>query len=230
MRVVWPFALAALVSLHASSSSAQTPQSPNPDPDAPKRIFGIVPNYRTSPTLEDYTPLTAKEKLGIARDDAFDRGTFVLAALFAGDAQLTGADPEFGRGVPAYARYFAASTADWMIGDVMTEGIYPALLHQDPRYFRRGEGSGWSRLAYAMGQIFVTHTDAGGMAFNYSEIAGNATAVGISNAYYPGGRTWSNNAWKMGSQVGVDMASNVLKEFWPDLDRAWNRMMSRAKR
>ena len=31
----------------------------------------------------------------------------------------------------------------------MTEVIYPSLLHQDPRYFRRGTGSVWSRVGYA---------------------------------------------------------------------------------
>jgi hypothetical protein len=46
-----------------------------------------------------------------------------------------------------------------MIGNFMTEAIYPTLLHQDPRYFRRGTGSTWSRLGYAMGQIFITHGD-----------------------------------------------------------------------
>ena len=75
------------------------------------------------------------------------------------------------------------------IGDYMTEGIFPTLLHQDPRYFRRSTGSGWSRLGYAMGQIFWTHRDSGGTQFNYSEVIGNSTAVAISNAYHPENRT-----------------------------------------
>lgn len=110
-----------------------------------------------------------------------------------------------------------------MIGNFMTEAIYPSILHQDPRYFRRGTGSGWSRLGYAIGQIFWTHTDAGGAAFNFSEIAGNSTAVAISNAYYPDNRTATNAISKLGIQLSVDAASNVLKEFWPDLDRKFSK-------
>jgi hypothetical protein len=188
-----------------------------------KRIWGIIPNYRTSPDLKDYVPLTTKQKFAIAKDDSLDRGTFVLAALFGAEAQFFGSSPSFGHGLSAYARYTAASYADWSIGNVMTEGVFPALLHEDPRYFRRGEGSGWSRLGYAVQQIFWTHTDSGGAHFNFSEVLGNSTAAAISNLYYPDNRTFGSNAVKVGLQIGVDMASNIVKEFSPDLDRALSR-------
>jgi hypothetical protein len=188
-----------------------------------KHIFGVIPNFRTSPSLQEYEPLRPAEKFTIARQDAFDRGTVVLAALFAGQAQLSNATPSFGQGVAGYSRYFGTAYADFVIGDYMTEAIYPTLLHQDPRYFRRGTGSGWSRLGYAVGQIFWTHTDSGGSQFNYSEVIGNSTAVAISDAYYPNNRTASDAVSKLGVQLGVDMASNVLKEFWPDVERRFAR-------
>jgi hypothetical protein len=193
-------------------------------PDQPdKRIFGIIPNYRTSPTLKDYQPLTPKEKFKVAAADSFDRGTFLLAAAFAANAQLTDSTPSFGHGPKAYARYYAASTADLMIGNFMTEAIFPTTLRQDPRYFRLGTGTGWTRLRYAAGQIVLTHSDSGKMQFNFSEIVGNSTAVAISNTYYPDNRTVSNNLLKLGVQIGVDMAANILKEFSPDLERLLSR-------
>ena len=70
-----------------------------------------------------------------------------------------------------------------------------------------------------MGQIFWTHRDSGGTQFNYSEIVGNSVAVAISNAYYADNRNASDAVSKLGMQVGVDMAANILKEFWPDLER-----------
>jgi hypothetical protein len=195
------------------------------NPPAPdhSRILGIIPNYRTFPSLKDYKPLKSKEKFKIATDDAFDRGTFVMAAAFAGEAQLTNATPSFGQGVAGYCRYFGTAFADFAIGDYMTEAIYPTLLHQDPRYFRRGTGSGLSRLGYAVKQIIWTHTDSGGTQFNYSEIAGNATAVAISNAYYPDNRNASQAVSKLAVQIGVDTVGNILKEFWPDLSRKLSR-------
>jgi len=197
-------------------------QQTAPDP-TPKRIFGIIPNYRTSPSLVNYQPLTPRQKFKIATQDSFDRGTFVLAALFAGQGQLTNSNPSFGQGVPGYARYYGTSFADWVIGDYMTEGVFPTLLHQDPRYFRRGTGSGWSRLRYAAGQIILTHSDSGRTQFNFSEIGGNSAAVAISNAYYPDNRNAKDAGTRLGTQIGVDLASNILKEFWPDLYRKFGR-------
>jgi hypothetical protein len=212
-----------------SSDSGETnparpvPGSPSTQKQESKRIFGIIPNYRTSPSLHPYSSIGTREKFKIASQDSFDRGTFLLAAAFAGEAQLTNSNPSFGQGLAGYGRYLGTSYADFVIGDFMTEAIYPTLLHQDPRYFRCGTGSAWARLGYAVGQIFWTHNDSGSTGFNYSEIIGNSTAVAISNAYYADNRDFSDAAIKLGNQIGVDMAANILKEFWPDLQRKFSR-------
>ncbi len=146
-----------------------------------------------------------------------------MAAALAVDAEHTNANPSFGQGAGGYSRSFGTSYADIIVGNYMTEAIYPTLLHQDPRYFRRGSGSKWSRLGYSMGQIFWTHTDSGHTQLNYSEILGNSTAVAISQAYYPDHRNATDAAAKLGMQLGIDMASNVLKEFWPDISREFAR-------
>ncbi len=188
-----------------------------------KRLFWIIPNYRTFPEQDNYKPITIKEKFKIARDDSFDRGTIALAAAFAGEGQLSNSSPSFGQGAKGYGHYFATAYADLVIGDFMTEAVYPSILHQDPRYFRRGTGRGLSRLGYATGQIFWTRTDSRGKQFNYSEIVGNSTAVAISTAYYPDGRDVGSAVSKLGTQIGVDMVGNILKEFWPDIRRKFSR-------
>ena len=109
----------------------------------------------------------------MASEDAFDRGTFILAGLFAGEAQLTNDNRAFGQGGAGFGQYYGAAYGDLLIGDYMTQAIFPTFLHQDPRYFRRGVGSTRSRLAYAIGKIFWTQRDSGGTQFNYSEIIGN---------------------------------------------------------
>ena len=126
------------------------PSTANPASNGDKRILWTIPNYRTVPTVTNYTTITPRQKFGIATADSFDRGSVALAALFAGEAKLSASNPSFGDGVASYGRYIAASY-DLVTGDYMTEAIYPTRLHQDPRYFRRGTGSGWSRLGYAVG-------------------------------------------------------------------------------
>jgi hypothetical protein len=195
----------------------------NQSDSEPKRILGIVPNYRTSPSLTNYEPISPKQKFVIASQDSFDRGTIILAAIFAGEAQLTNANRAFGQGAAAYGRYFGTSYADFVIGNYMTEAIYPTILHQDPRYFRRGTGSTWSRMVYAVGQTFWIHSDSGRMQFNYSEILGNSTAVAISTAYYQDNRDVGDAVTKLGTQIGVDMAANIVKEFSADINRKFFR-------
>jgi hypothetical protein len=214
-RTVW---LSFAVPLVASILAGQgTPQDQPPNTED-KRILGIIPNYRTSSSsLVNYQPLTAAEKFKVASEDAFDRGTFILAGLFAGEAQLTNDNRAFGQGAAGFGQYYGAAYGDLLIGDYMTEAIFPMLLHQDPRYFRRGVRSARSRVGYAIGQIFWTHTDSGGTQFNYSEVIGNSTAVAISNTYYKDNRDAGDAVTKLGMQLGVDMASNVIKEFWPDI-------------
>jgi hypothetical protein len=215
------FAVSCLSQPTPAGSGQQSDPAKPPEPND-KRILWIIPNFRTFPTLTNYKPIPPREKFKIAANDSFDRGTVVLAAVFAGEGQLTNSNPSFGQGIKGYGHYFGTAYADLVIGNFMTEAIYPTILHQDPRYFRRGTGSGWSRLGYAMGQIVWTHKDSGGTQFNFSEIVGNSTAVAISTAYYPEGRDVGSAVSKLGTQIGVDMAANILKEFWPDLRRKFS--------
>jgi hypothetical protein len=106
------------------------------------------------------------------------------------------------------------------MGDFLTEGVYPSLFHQDPRYFRKGGGSpAASRVKYAISQVFRTQTDDGGTAFNYSRVLGASTAVAISSSYYANHRDAAASAVGLGAQLGGAMAANLLKEFWPDVLR-----------
>jgi hypothetical protein len=204
----------------AGQASRATPAQVTPSPQPlPKRIFGIIPNYRSHPSLKDSKPLTGGQKFRLAARDSWDPGTFLLAGAFAGIGQASNSTPSYGQGMAGYGRYYGSTYGDFLIGNFMTEAVYPSLLHQDPRYFRRGTGSTRSRLTYAVGQIFITHGDNRRTQFNFSEICGNATAVAISNAYNPDNRTASDAVGKLGVQLGVDMAGNILKEFAPDFYR-----------
>lgn len=200
--------------------NADPPAVPQPGqtqepPD--KRVFGVLPNYRTANDTGVYTPITVKQKFIIASKDSFDYPLLLLAGAIAGLGQLTDQNPSFGQGLAGYGRRLGTGYADQAIGNMMTEAIFPTFLHEDPRYFRRGYGSKWSRAWYAATRVFVTRTDQGNWRFNYSEVLGNATAVAISNSYYPDDRNAVDNATKLAEQIGIDSVSQVLKEFWPDI-------------
>jgi hypothetical protein len=211
----------------AGPSLPVAPAAPDAAPpiQAPedKRIFGVLPNNRTTENSIPFHSITAKQKVTIAFKDSFDWPVYPTAGAFALLYQLENQNPSFGQGMAGYARRFATSYADQTIGNMMTEGFVPILTHEDPRYFRLGQGGFKHRAWYAATAIFVTKTDSGRHTFNISEWGGNAVGVAISNAYYPDTRNARDNAEKLLIQCSTDAFSNELKEFWPDVKRHFKK-------
>jgi hypothetical protein len=204
--------------------SQTPPNSTNPaEPEKQdKRVFGVFPNYRTTDGNVAFQPISSKQKFLIGLKDSFDWPVYLTGGAFAALYQIEDQNPSFGQGMKGYARRYGTALADQVIGNMMTESFMPALLHQDPRYFRigRSHGSAMHRAVYAATRIFVSRTDSGGKQFNYSEWLGNSAAVAISNAYYPDTRTVGDNIERLGIACATDAFSQVMKEFWPDVKHA----------
>jgi hypothetical protein len=185
-----------------------------------KRILGIFPNYRAVSTYTQLPPLSVREKFWLATQDSFDYSSFVSAGILAGVSQANNSYPEFGHGGKAFGRYYWHAVADQAVGNYMTEAIVPALTHEDPRYYTLGHGGFFKRTGYAVSRLLVTRTNSGGRTLNVSEIVGNGAGAGISDAYYPSReRTWTKTGQKWLTQIALDGVFNILKEFWPDVDR-----------
>jgi len=191
------------------------------DPDD-KRILGVLPNYRTAPHSDDYRPINWKCKLKIAAKDSFDWPSYVTGAAFAGLYMIDKDHPAFGEGVAGFARYYGTSTADQVIGNMLTEGFMSAAFREDPRYFRMEKGPVMHRLGYAVTRVLVFKTDHGNPTLNLAEIVGNSAGASISNLYYPDQRGLGPTATRAGTQIATDAISNVAKEFWPDIKRHWH--------
>ena len=181
-----------------------------------KRLFGVLPNYRTTDASLPFSPLSKRQKLSIATHDSFDWPTYATAGFMT--AVTPGSNSkEYGTGLESFANRYARWSADQIIGNMLTEGFLPVALHQDPRFFRAGTGSFSSRFFGAISQIVVAKNDSGHRTFNTSEFLGNAMATGISNAYSPNLNAWSQRSEKFMLMIGSDTFSNVVKEFGPDI-------------
>lgn len=233
--------LALLIPVRAQTQGGSDPQPADPEsappvlpvkqtpPDAAKqseqqdkRVFGVFPNYRTTDGNVPFAPITEKQKFLIGLKDSFDWPVYPVGGAFAALYQLEDQNPSFGEGMKGYARRYGTALGDQIIGNMMTESIMPTWLREDPRYFRVGKAGGGvlHRTGYALTRIFVTRTDSGGQQFNFPEWLGNASAVAISNAYYPGTRTASDNIERLGIACATDAFSQAMKEFWPDVKHA----------
>jgi hypothetical protein len=206
------------------SSTTQT--QPRPEEDGPadsERVFGVV---RTFGITDDKNapPLTSRGKFRIFTQNVTDPFTFVGTALQAGVEQATNEFPSYGQGMSGYGKRYGAAIADYSIGEFMSTYAFPSLLHEDPRYFREGEGSTKKRLGHAMASAFVTRTDSGRTSFNWSNSVGRIAAGGVSQLYYP---AENRGVGLVFSRAGIGIifgtAGAVFSEFGPDLERKFSK-------
>lgn len=182
-----------------------------------QRIAGVVPNFNVSYN-SDAAPLSRKQKLHLAFRTATDPVSFAVAAFDGGLSQAEGDFPGYGGGMQGYAKRFGASYADNFDGTMLGNAIFPILLKQDPRYFRRGEGSFTSRFLYSISTTVWCKNDNGSHGPNYSNILGNLAAGGISNLYYPASDRGAGLTFERGLTVTAYGAfGGIFNEFWPDI-------------
>jgi hypothetical protein len=208
-----------------SSTEDSLPDDPtqqNPVPTRKpqtKRILGIVPNFRSVSADAKLPPQSAKQKFVGAAEDSFDYSSFIFAGLVAGVADAERSTPEFQHGAAAYGRYYWHTFADQTDENFQVEYIFPAVLHQDPRYYTLGHGGFLKRTVYSFSRVLITRTDAGHETVNASEIVGAGAASGISDLYYPSPeRTWTKTGQRWLLNVSIDGGTFIFKEFWPDIN------------
>ena len=204
-------------------TAPEPPAQPNPSASgrAPqtRRILGIIPNFRAISTDEKLPPQTVKDKFVTASEDSFDYSSIFIPLLIAGYSLGTNADPEFGHGGVGFGRYLWHAAVDQTSENYMVEFVVPVATHEDTRYYTLGRGTFLKRTGYALSRALVTRSDAGKEVFNVSEVVGAGAAAGLSSLYYPTRqRSFGNTGEEWGLDVGIDAASFVAKEFWPNIN------------
>jgi hypothetical protein len=184
-----------------------------------KRMLWVIPNFAAVNSNTQLPPLSTRDKFVLAaQDSVLDYSSYTWAGILAGQAMLLNSDPELGRGIKGYGRYYWRTFTDGVSGTFFTEAIVPAITHEDPRYYTMGQGGFFRRTGYAISRAFVTKTDSGGTSFNWSEVAGNGLEAGLSNAYYPPQeRGLKQTALNWGTQMESAVLNHVFQEFWPDI-------------
>jgi hypothetical protein len=211
-----------------TSTSAPAPQvSNNPDAVSPngtqqtKRILGIMPNFRSVSADTKLPPMSPKEKFIIAGKDTFDYSSFFIAGIQAGFAMNGNSYPEFHQGVKGYARYYWHTLADTADENFMVGGLGPIVFHQDNRFYTLGHGGFRKRTYYALSRVLISRKDDGSPTFNFAEVIGSGASAGLSTVYYPSRyQTWTKVGQKWLTSDIIDGANFMLKEFWPDINKA----------
>ena len=215
------------------SSSSQTPAS---QPGAEKsrhdkaeeqmkeqeqqRVVGVLPQFNVS-YRSDAVSLSASQKFRLALRSATDPVAFATPFLVAGYHEARDDNPGFGWGVEGYGKRSGAAYLDAFDGTMIGNGFLPALLHQDPRYFRMGHGTFTRRMLYSLAtNVICKHDNTGKWEPYYSNVGGNIISGVISNLYYPSNNSGIGQTFSNGFIVTAEgVVGSIFQEFWPDASR-----------
>ncbi len=194
--------------------------------------MGVIPDYQTVNETHGTTvaPLTRKQKWELAIKETIDPFNIASAALGAGFSQRGNQTPKYGEGGAAFGERFGAAIADFGTQNLYSAGLFALLLHQDPRYYRKGPGSHIpNRVLYSVSRLFVARQDSGREAFNGSNIFGMMAGIGTSNLYYPSssirGRVMVG---RLETSMFGGVTGNLMSEFWPDIQKKFFRRKHKA--
>ncbi len=204
---------------------AQSPENEKASPSAtsgsPGHIFWVIPAFKVS-YQGHFQPITPKEKFHEWAQGSYDPLGLAAGVVEAGTLEYSSKDGfcGYGHGWDGYGKCFGSMELDANVSSFIGDYALAVLLHQDPRYFRLGNGSFGRRVWYSVSRVFVTYNDAGHTVLDSSALAGTVIASGLSNLYYP----QQDRGFRPSlSRVGIDLGNTALydaaAEFWPDIHR-----------
>jgi len=195
----------------------QAPATPILKPQ-PKRILGLMPNYRAVSAGSIPPPPTPKQAFMIATKNSFDYSSFVFVGITSLMAEGSDAHKQLGKGVGGFWGYYWRGYLDKTDGNYLVIFALPTVLHEDERYYALGQGKILRRGIYAASRVLITPNYQGHNTFNGAEIFGRGVSQAISVTYYPSqDRTFGDIAEKYGYAIGRDALTNTFREFWPDI-------------
>jgi hypothetical protein len=200
------------------------PNAPSYTQPAPIKAAFAPANTFVSPATAPYLPLSGREKFDHFVHCSYSPYTFLNAAYNATYAQIVGDPSGYGGGMEGWGKRMGSAVAGTEARSFFGWFLFPALLHQDPRYFPMYQGSVVKRGLYAISRVVVTRNDDGNVTFNSSGLLGIAFTESLQNAWLPQDRrglgiTVSRVA---GSMQGY-ATTYLLQEFTPDIWRFVHR-------
>lgn len=196
---------------------AQAPIDPSL-PEAPlphKRAFILFPGFDVvQQTTRPIPPLRAHQKFELAFRTTADVSLLVRAEITTMYEHAVGVGPFYQPGGAGYAQLYGYNAANLASGFLFSEGLVPAIAHQDPRYFRKGTGPVKSRILWALRSEFVAFSDRGRPMPNYGTVVGLGMSALLSDAYLPSQNVSVGNTLEgYGIKLATTWGFNILHEY-----------------
>jgi hypothetical protein len=186
-------------------------------------IAPLPPERRYAQTIEpgrQAQDLSAPEKVIFSFTEVARPITLLPALYSASYEQLFHTDPKYGHDAGAFGEKLGSAMLRSASVRVFSDGIFAAAFHQDPRYYRIGQGKIVRRGLLSARQAIFRRGDDGTDQFNYSGIVGRAAAAALTTTYYPEPSvTGRVVGLTFGTSIATDAGGNLVLEFLPNIIR-----------
>ena len=171
-------------------------------------------------TVDNWHPLTTREKFDSFLNHTYSPSTFAAAGVDALKNGLRNHNPEYERGFRGLGQRYGVNLGTSETEVFFERFLIPSILKQDPRYFRSPLLPFAKRAFYSMSRVLITRADNGRQTVNASRILGGAASKALSDLYVPGGVQGMHPILgRVSFDLIRDAGFNLIHEFWPDLRR-----------
>lgn len=223
----------------AQSSSSAQPAAQSPDAktqhdqaeqqlkqEEHQRVGGVMAAFNTTQN-HDAIPLSSGQKFQLFFKGETDPWPFLLSGVVAGIGQADDSFPAWGQGMQGYGKRFGAAYSDAFIGNFFGNAVLTSLLHEDPRFYQKTDGSALSRTLWAATSTVWAKRDNGSWGPNYANVGGNFIGAAIARVYYPPSERHASDVIYDGLTVSAEgiVGSEVI-EWWPAIARHHKRKLA----
>jgi len=191
---------------------------PNHYDQIPKPCTELFYPYQRFLTTNIVIPMTWQQKGYLALHDLTDPanfGTIVgISAITIGSNSHTA----YGPGLKGFGKIVGVSLLQDATAQFFGAFAIPALVHQDPRYFRMPHARIGKRILYSISRTVISRSDSGKSIPNYATLLTYPITAEIDNLYVPGIHPdGPSTVERILTGYGLDPVNNLLNEFLPDV-------------
>jgi hypothetical protein len=185
----------------------------------PKRILGLMPNFRTVSEGAAPPPPGWKYNFTVANHQALDYSTFIFLGLTSLTAEGMDSHAALGKGIGGFYAYTWRGFLDKSDNTYLSAWLLSSALHEDTRYYALGSPHSIAeRALYVISRQAVARTYGGHDTPNIAGLGGKVLTQVVSQAYYPSSATsFDALATKFGYSVMRDIGFSAIREFYPDV-------------
>jgi hypothetical protein len=163
-------------------------------------------------------PLTRRQKSYLMLHNVTDPATLGIIVGISAINIAADSHTAYGPGFEGFAELTGVSLLLNTTGEFFGTFAIPALVHQDPRYYRRPQDRFSKRLIYSISRSYISRSDSGKTIPNYGVLGAYPIGAELANLYVPGIESdGASTAKRIATGLALDPVNNIINEFLPDV-------------